>query len=404
MTESTNQRPKKPRQKRRWTFVIVALLIGLSLALLVTELAFRMFWTIPPAMAGMGYAGMYTPGEDGTPMLQPGFEGSLRFGKQAPVPVRINNLGMRGRDIGARQPGERRVLVVGDSLPFGYGVDDDQALPACIERALRAAGVPAVVGNGGVPGTGSSHSVARMRLLDRSFAADALVVCGFLGNDAVDDALPQRVVYGGLMHSWPMSQLVQTSWRTQLSFQSRLAMWFEVWVFTNKPEWSPLFAVPPDPQVIERGIGLPPDGKRRAGLFLDARDVNKTWSEGAPPLLPRLLGYLRDSLTQAKQIAGTRPLVFVILPTSWHLDEAKRLRVLKSWDFDPGDYELGLSQRRWRQVAEELGIPVFDATPILRAAGSTKELFIQDGGHLTVRGNEIVGGWLAAELGRLLPN
>ena len=394
---------RQVRRRRRWSFVLTALLLGCVVALALVEGAFRLFWEMPPAFAGFGQAGMYVSGLGGTPMLAAGYTGTLRFGGDEPSHIHINNLGMRGKDVGPREPGQRRVLVVGDSLPFGYGVDDDESFPALLEASLIERGIPAVVGNGGVPGFASTHAVARMHLLDQAFEADALIVCGFLGNDAVEDALSERVVYAGLMHGWPMSQLVQTSWRTRLAMKSRFALWLETWIFTNKREWSPMASVHPDPELLQRAAGLPPDeGHRLAGLFLDVRNADHTWVPGTPPPLPRLLGYLRDSLERAKQIAGGRPLLFVMLPTSWHLDERKRLRTLRTWGYDPEQYRAGLLQQRWREVAEGLGIPAFDATPILRAAGDTKQLFIQDGGHLTVRGNRIVGNWLADELAKRL--
>lgn len=379
------------------------MMIGAVVSLLLLEVLFRLCWTLPPAFAEFGQAGMYIPGEDGTPMLEPGYRGMLRFGSDQPNRVTINQQGMRGAEIAVRSSTQKRILIGGDSLVFGYGVEDDESLPACIERGLQKASVPAVVGNGGVPGFGSSHTVSRMVLLDREFEADALVVCGFLGNDAIDDALPTRVVYGGLVHGWPMSQLVQTSLRTRLAIHSRVALWIEAWIFTNKPEWSPLLSAVPDPRDIERGAGLPPPGNRLAGLFLDARDDNISWPSTGKPVLPRLRGYLRESLQRAKKLAGTRPLVFVVLPTSWHINLDKRTKVLKQQGMNPQDFELGLAQRRWMELAKELGIPAFDATPILRAAGRSEDLFIRDGGHLTVKGNKIVGQWLAEELRTILP-
>ena len=271
-----------------------------------------------------------------------------------------------------------------------------------MESGLRGAGLEAVCGNAVVPGTGVSHAVARMRLLDRGFAPDAFVICSYLGNDAIDDALPERAVYGGLLHMWPMCDLVQTSWRTRLAFRSRLAMWAEVWIFTNKPEWSPLAAVDVSPEVIQRAAGLPAEGQRGHGLFLDVRDAQHSWTPGAPPVIPRLLGYLRDALAQAKQIAGDRPVLFVVLPTSAHVDEQKRRDMLLAWQWDPAAYEAGLAQRRWRAVAEELGVASVDVTPMLRAAGPVDELYLSDGGHFSVLGNQLVGRWLADEVASLL--
>lgn len=382
------------------------MIVGLVASFVLLEVLFRAFWTLPPAFAEFGQAGMYVAGENGTPMLQPGYQGTLKFGRGDPVSVHINASGMRGRDlpdVGADGvAAAKRVLVAGDSLVFGYGVEDAQALPACIELGLQEGGVAAVVGNAGVPSFGSSHAVSRMALLDRDFQADALVVCGFLGNDAIDDALPTRVVYAGLVHLWPMAQLVQSSWRTRLAMRSRVALWWESWIFTNHPKKSPLAQAVPDPRDIERSIGLPPVAMRLAGLFLDARDELVCFTAEKQPVLPRLNGYLRDSLQRAKDLAGRRPLIFVILPTSWHVDDSKRVQTLKSWGLDPDDYEAGLGQARWASIARELSIFAFDATPILRAAGSSQELFIEDGGHLSVYGNEIVGRWLAAELAGLL--
>lgn len=398
--------PSAPRhrlpQRRRRLFVSLALMLGLCVALGALELSFRAFWEIPPAMAGMEHVGLYAAGEDGTPMLAPGFHGELQYGDGAPAATSINSLGMRGPELRGRVPGQRRVLVVGDSLPFGYGVEDGQTFPAHIESRLRAGGLDAVVGNGGVPGTGVSHAVARMRLLDRAFGPDAFVICSYLGNDAIDDALPARAVYGGLLHMWPMCDLVETSWRTRLAFRSRLAMWAEVWIFTNKPEWSPLASVTLSPEVVQRAAGLPLDGQRGHGLFLDVRDRGHAWAAGAGPVIPRLEGYLRAALLQAKEVAAGRPILFVILPTSAHVDEGKGRRMLQAWQWAPEDYEPGLARRRWQAVAEDLGIAAFDVTPSLRGAGQVDDLYLSDGGHFSVRGNQLVGRWLADEVAELL--
>jgi len=49
-----------------------------------------------------------------------------------------NIWGYRGPIVGRKQPGEIRVVVVGGSTAYGYGVNWDQAMPACLERALAA--------------------------------------------------------------------------------------------------------------------------------------------------------------------------------------------------------------------------------------------------------------------------
>jgi hypothetical protein len=393
----------KRRKRRNWSFLVTALLLGLLLVLLLLEVAFRLLWTLPPTLAEFGQVGMYVAGQDGSPMLLPGYRGRLQFGDGLASNVHVNASGMRGAELPARHAAQKRVLIVGDCLVFGCGVQDDETLPACVERGLNDAGLSFVVGNGGIPGFGSSHAVARMARLDASFAADAFLVCGSIGTDAIDDALPARTVYGGLMLTWPMSQLVQTSWRSRLAVHSRMALWLEGWVFTNKREWSPLTTAVPDAELFERMVALPPENQRLAGLFLDARDVQKRYAPAAKPVVPQVMGYLRESLQRAQAVAGLRPCVFVILPTAWHIDESKHVQTLTQWGLDPADYEVGLAQKRWAAVAAELGMPVLDATPILRVADAGKQPFLNDAGDFTPYGNELVGRWLALEVAKLLP-
>ena len=151
-----------------------------------------------------------------------------------------------------------------------------------------------------------------------------------------------------------------------------------------------------------RAAGMPSDVQRDAGLFLDVIDENTTWQIGAPPVIPRLLQLLHDALQRAQGQAGRRPLVFVVLPTVSQVNEQKRIQRLQQLGFDPSRFARGLAQQRWIAVARELGITALDATPILAAEPDHAGLYISDGGHLSVRGNDVVARWLAKELAPLL--
>src|SRR5262245_2842209 len=53
------------------------------------------------------------------------------------VHVRINEHGVRGRPLALEAaPGRRRILLVGDSFVFGWGVEEDETFAAEIERRL----------------------------------------------------------------------------------------------------------------------------------------------------------------------------------------------------------------------------------------------------------------------------
>lgn len=385
------------KRRRRWhpaLRVTVLLLAVVGCAALV-EIGFRLFWPLPPWFAEFGQAGMYVDAGEGHVALRPGHRGTLVVDR--PTTIVINSRGMRGPEVGDERAGERRVLVVGDSMVWGYGVDAEQTLPARIEAALRTSLGDVTVGNGGVPGYGSKHMAAQLGRMFAPFGADAAVVCACLGNDAMDEMTPERTVFAGLMLQGAWSRLVKESWRARLMYRSRAWLWLEAWLHTNQPEASLVTQLTFLDAERDPLAGFP-KGRTMAGLFLDAVDELSTWEKGAPPVLPRVLAQVRQALLDCKAAVGERPLLFVTLPTSWQVVEARRVEKLRELGFDPTQFERGLAQRRWLQVATDLGIVALDATPILAAEPEPMACFLSDGGHFNERGNDVVGRWLAGEL------
>jgi acyl-CoA thioesterase-1 len=107
--------------------------------------------------------------------------------------------GFRARAAGATERGEVRLLMLGDSLTAGYGLDHRLSLPARLEAALRARGRPVRVINAGV--SGDTTAGGRTRLdwalaeLPEGVPAAAIVALG--GNDALR-GLPAREVHANL--------------------------------------------------------------------------------------------------------------------------------------------------------------------------------------------------------------
>lgn len=60
--------------------------------------------------------------------------------------------GARAEDPPAANPSRPAILVLGDSLAAGYGVDPGQAYPALLQKKVDAAGLNFEVINGGVSG------------------------------------------------------------------------------------------------------------------------------------------------------------------------------------------------------------------------------------------------------------
>lgn len=62
----------------------------------------------------------------------------------------LNSLGMRGSvDYGAKPASTTRLLMIGDSFTFGFGVNDDEPFPSLIQRAFTEEGLPIEVINAG---------------------------------------------------------------------------------------------------------------------------------------------------------------------------------------------------------------------------------------------------------------
>jgi lysophospholipase L1-like esterase len=100
---------------------------------------------------------------------RPGFRGEFQ-GR----PVTINALGLRGAEPAMRRPA-CRILCLGDSITFGYGVGDDETYPAALARTL--AGRDVEVLNGGVTGYTSHQSRKLLERVGPALRPDVVTVC-----------------------------------------------------------------------------------------------------------------------------------------------------------------------------------------------------------------------------------
>lgn len=56
------------------------------------------------------------------------------------VPIRINEWGLRGAPVVPRSQGGRRILILGSSITFGWGVEEEKTLSALLSERFRADG------------------------------------------------------------------------------------------------------------------------------------------------------------------------------------------------------------------------------------------------------------------------
>jgi lysophospholipase L1-like esterase len=177
---------------KRISLVVVSIMIGTLLAVLVVEGASRMlfpswaprtgrladFWRYDPV-----YGWSHEPGKTGG-FAAHGFD----------TTVRINSLGYRGPERSyARPAGTRRVVVLGDSFVWGFGVEQEALFTTVLERRL-APGVEVL--NLGVSGYSTDQELLVYRNEGQRYRPDVVVLV-VASNDVADNARPVAyVVYG----------------------------------------------------------------------------------------------------------------------------------------------------------------------------------------------------------------
>ena len=108
-----------------------------------------------------------------------------------------NSDGFRTREFGPKRPGVVRIVCIGDSSTFGWGVDDEYTYPQLLETRMDRPGEPPVeVFNLGIPGFTTRHGLGVLRHYALELEADFFVF-SFGANDerlvlrSVDDVLSE---------------------------------------------------------------------------------------------------------------------------------------------------------------------------------------------------------------------
>ena len=179
--------PPPARVRSILGYLLLALL-GLGTGLAMAEIAIRIFVPPPPGddLRGLHEARPDRPWLYG---LRPGVEKRLAVSGQ--VRYAINADGFRGRLYRRpKPPATFRILVLGDSLAFGYGVAEDETFPALLESLLAGAvpGRTVEVLNLGVNGYNAYTEAALFDDVGVTFEPD-LVLVAFCVNDLDDPTL-----------------------------------------------------------------------------------------------------------------------------------------------------------------------------------------------------------------------
>lgn len=286
------------------------------------------------------------------------------------------------------QPGHRRVVCVGDSFTFGYGVEHDETYAQRLHTRLEAAGQAVEVINAGFAG---GFTMDTEYMFAREVAAgwhpDVIVVGVCLSND--------------------LNDLAQTRWFVT---EGRLT------AVRKRTDWVPGFikrsgavnlllggAVPRLRALRQARAGsaparqlqptcdlpVPDPGTRpaRAGELPAVPPLPREAADWSPPQRAEWLA----TAWAADAAAHNYTLVFLLIPDA---DEVQ-------WPSDPERLAYRAQVRgTFVHAAERAGIRVTDPVAAMRArwCDSGEPLYFDVDGHWRPAGHDFVAAWLAREL------
>lgn len=175
----------------------------------------------------------------------------------------INRLGLRGPEIHAKEEGERRVMVLGDSFVYGVGVTEKETFPSVLneivadhESASRTHFV-----NAGTIGYGTWRELAWLEAFGDEVDPDEVLLALFVGNDFVNNVLtkPPAIVDGKMVRRGEEDE-TQTDLRLKIwKNKSHIYRWWRRYTY-NGPTQDKQTNRGGKP-AVERGLG------QRIGIY-----------------------------------------------------------------------------------------------------------------------------------------
>ncbi len=289
--------------------------------------------------------------------------------------ITINQAGVRDREVGPKAPGERRIVVLGDSLVMAVQVPLEQTFTARLEQLLNDAASPPVtyrVINAGVQGYGPVEEFLFHRDVTSALNPDLVILALYPGNDAVEAANNSLRLRGGETGpetAGPDTMARFTQWRRRQIRKSVVLQVARLRVMTliGRFGWRPEI----DPPL-------------------------RTYLADAPPEITRGLRVTRDAVSQLAALTSSQGarLLVVLLPARFQVDDGDYGRLKEIVERSGKTLDRDAATARFKQALEGLDVPVFDPLPPLREAARTSDVFMQSTAHLTPFGHRALAGIL----------
>jgi lysophospholipase L1-like esterase len=287
--------------------------------------------------------------------------------------IAINGSGVRDTDeIGPKQPGERRIVILGDSLVLSVQVDFDRTFGELLERQLNADAPPGVryrVINAGVQGYGPIEQLLFFRRVVRALEPDIVLSAIFVGNDAEEAVISEPRLHGAR----PAAERLGDSLSTRLRRIVRRSMVLQVIRLRIKAVTDRLVpsSIAPEPPL--QSYAADPAPRIQQGLDITRQAVSAIASEASA--------------------AGARTGI-VLMPARFQVDDRDYGRLKDIVAEAGGELQRDAASRRFEEALSSVPVPRVDVLTAMREAPAGPDLFYQETVHLTPRGHTVVAGAL----------
>ena len=344
----------------------LALTISVVLAEVVVRLALPQFYITGPR-------GMFVPDPPRRFRLSPGVHGTLAAVGEFSHSISINSLGMRGPEIGKKSPETYRIVALGDSFTFGFGVEIEQTFIALAQDRLRStvSGNIEIINNG-VPAFGLPDEVAWFEQYSLQLEPDLVIINVCLANDLFD-ATEDEI-------STEMYKRMQAEKHWSLG----------AWLFRR----SHLYRLVSQAAPVRALLGMP-----ESWPIARLREMIRMHTDTPSELTLKGRRANQAALARLAELAEQHDfrLGAMLIPVEYQLVPERWKRLLNNLGLDPTAYDPEVPRRFFLNAFAEHDIPVLDLWLRFQAEMQNGEqLFFRKDPHWTPAGHRLVADTLSA--------
>lgn len=314
----------------------------------------------------------------------------------------VNSLGLREHAIAVAKPGgRRRILILGDSIVFGSGLNAGERFSDLLGRDL---GAGAEVINAGVPGWGNDQELLFYEQRLRALKPDMVVLTFTAGNDIVNNALSGALLEGGTKPRFelagdslvmiPPAPPVAPGLNTRIKALLHKSR-FLVFAKRRLMRRSYQHQVHEETSQQLHGFESYRDLSHWSAYENPPDDATESAWKVTEAILSRFAGDCR---------ADSARFVVFAMPLKLEVDDAWRDQVIKGTHADPSRLDMGYPYRRLSAYCAAHGIDFVYPVDQFRAAAAHETIYFMQDSHPNMRGNVLAAGYLRGIVTASAPN